>query len=435
MGVLKRPIIRTTDGKAMPAAKLGSRLLLVVLLLAAVLLSFAGYRSSRTRSSAKHGGSVSGLAASGWPSHRADAQNTGLGSGSGAVGRIKWVFHTGSVIASTPVVGRDGTVYVWSCDGNLYAVDSASGTEKWRAATEKPSAIHYDTPSPAVLDDGTVVIGAPDGNVYAFDGVTGDERWRFGAGAEIRSSPGVGVDGTLYMATWETPTVSWWNRLRFVAFNKYPLGGRLYALHPRTGRKLWEVRELGQMQSSPAIGHDGTVYVGSNMRGVVAIDGKSGNIRWEALNSAGTPAVGTDGTVYVDGRDACVYALDGATGAVVWRAQTGGQILSPLAIGPNGLVYVGSSKGKLFAFDARTGAPEWTLEAGGEAMPTPVLSSDGTVYVHAFRGGVGQLLAVDGGSGTIDWQIPKGGGSVNAAIADDGTLYIGSWDGGLYAIE
>jgi len=50
--------------------------------------------------------------------------------------------------------------------------------------------------------------------------------------------------------------------------------------------------------------------------------------------------------------------------------------------------------------------------------------------------GAGQLLAVDGGSRAIEWQIPKGGGPGGAAaIADDGTLYVGSWEGDLYAIE
>src|SRR6185369_14708160 len=48
---------------------------------------------------------------------------------------LKWRFKTGGRVISSPaIVGN--TVYAGSADGKLYAVDLASGAEKWKFATK-----------------------------------------------------------------------------------------------------------------------------------------------------------------------------------------------------------------------------------------------------------------------------------------------------------
>jgi hypothetical protein len=44
----------------------------------------------------------------------------------------------------------------------------------------------------------------------------------------------------------------------------------------KSGTVLWELKTGGPVSSSPAIGSDGTIYVGSNARKLYAINGKSG---------------------------------------------------------------------------------------------------------------------------------------------------------------
>ena len=69
----------------------------------------------------------------------------------------------------------------------------------------------------------------------------------------------------------------------------------------KTGVKLWEF-ETGGEWSSPAIGSDGTVYVGSLDHKLYALTGKSGDKLWEfetGGNVYSSPAIGSDGTVYV----------------------------------------------------------------------------------------------------------------------------------------
>eukprot|EP01046_Picozoa_sp_COSAG06_P081803 COSAG06_NODE_28913_length_565_cov_1.886266_1_plen_103_part_10 len=45
-------------------------------------------------------------------------------------GALQWNYTTGSLVRSSPAVGADGTVYVGSDDGKLYAL-TAGGELKW----------------------------------------------------------------------------------------------------------------------------------------------------------------------------------------------------------------------------------------------------------------------------------------------------------------
>ena len=66
------------------------------------------------------------------------------------------------------------------------------------------------------------------------------------------------------------------------------------------------------MPSSPAIGSDGTVYVGSMDKKLYAINGKSGVKLWEFETEGyvgSSPAIGSDGTVYVGSNDKKLYAI------------------------------------------------------------------------------------------------------------------------------
>ena len=106
------------------------------------------------------------------------------------------------------------------------------------------------------------------------------------------------------------------------------------------------------MNSSPAIGSDGTVYVGSQDNKLYAINGKTGVKLWEFETGGfvrSSPAIGSDGKVYVGSWDLKLYALNGKTGEKLWEFATGSFVSSSPAIGSDGTVYVGSSDKKLYA--------------------------------------------------------------------------------------
>ena len=62
-----------------------------------------------------------------------------------------------------------------------------------------------------------------------------------------------------------------------------------------------------------------------------------------------SPAIGSDGTVYIGSNDYKLYAINGKTGVKLWEFETGFLVISSPAIGPDGTVYVGSWDKKLYA--------------------------------------------------------------------------------------
>ena len=60
-----------------------------------------------------------------------------------------------------------------------------------------------------------------------------------------------------------------------------------------------------------------------------------------------TPAVGKDGTVYFGSSDNNLYAVTPA-GKLKWSFPTKGGITNSPVLGPDGIVYVGSRDGNLY---------------------------------------------------------------------------------------
>ncbi len=108
--------------------------------------------------------------------------------------------------------------------------------------------------------------------------------------------------------------------------------------------------------SAPAIGADGTVYVG-NVDGLYALDGRGGQIKWSFPTTSdvvSAPAIGGDGSVAGDDAiffgtaDGTFYALN-QDGQLRFKVATQGKISSSPAIGPDGTVFVVSDDGQLYA--------------------------------------------------------------------------------------
>ena len=68
------------------------------------------------------------------------------------LGRKLWEFETGSAIESSPAIGANGTVYVGSDDGWLYAVNGSTGTKIWEFETGG-----WINSSPAIGANGTIL--------------------------------------------------------------------------------------------------------------------------------------------------------------------------------------------------------------------------------------------------------------------------------------
>jgi outer membrane protein assembly factor BamB/subtilisin family serine protease len=156
---------------------------------------------------------------------------------------------------------------------------------------------------------------------------------------------------------------------------------------------------------------------------------------------ASAPAIGTDGTVYIGtrmniGSPGKFAAYTGSDGTLIWTYQTvrGANIDSSPAIGADGTIYFGDDGGRLYALFPN-GAEKWQLPLGSAPVRSgPVLAPDGTVYVTA----AGNLYAVSR-EGTLKWRFTSGGNQNSSpTLARDGTIYFGAGGsavGGLYAVR
>ncbi len=91
---------------------------------------------------------------------------------------------------------------------------------------------------------------------------------------------------------------------------------------------------------------------------------KPGTVLWEfetGLYVLSSPAIGSDGTVYVGSDDRKLHAINGKSGVKLWEFKTGGSVLSSPAIGPDGTVYVGSNDYKLYAIKTDSKGPAKSL--------------------------------------------------------------------------
>jgi outer membrane protein assembly factor BamB len=283
--------------------------------------------------------------------------------------------------------------------------------------------------SAAIGADGTVYIGSGDQKVYALSGATGAPIWEFQAAGYFSTSPALGANGLLYIQD-STDTV--------------------YALDAATGAMQWQYSAdpKGGAPSSPAIGSDGTVYVGS-ANGLHAIDGGTGVIRWVFGAGADfmtyrSPAIGANGTLYAVGltQGSKVFAIDPSTGGQIWESPLLDYVDQSAVIGVDGTIYVGSnglsSSSTLYALDAANGAIKWTFGLGDSHRFKVAAASDGTVYVAAGMIGLpnGVLYAVDGGTGLMKWSyVSTESLDSLPALTSDGAIYVGSGEGPLYAID
>jgi len=307
----------------------------------------------------------------------------------------RWTFHTGAGTQSAPAIGADGTVYVATQDGQLWAV-SPEGRKKWVYNLRSQMEIHS---SPAIGGDGTVYFGSRDRHLYAVD-AAGKEKWDFATGAWVDSSPALARDGSIYFGSWDHT---------------------FYALGP-DGRKKWSFDAGAPVVSSPVITADGTICFGSHNGRFYALQ-PDGALRWQyaaggaILSSA---AVSREGVLYFTSVNGDLHAVN-ADGSPRWRLHTGSITRSSPVIAPDGALYLGvnrelwciSSEGKqiwgrgnesaieaapiayedlsvsyihgwgvLMSLD-RDRKPLWGFQIGGAIEPVPAVGTNGTIYICA----------------------------------------------------
>jgi eukaryotic-like serine/threonine-protein kinase len=331
--------------------------------------------------------------------------------------KVKWKFSTHGYFISSPVIAA-GTAYAGSTDGNLYAVDLISGAQKWKFKTEARI-----TSSPAVAQ-GMVYFGSYDGKFYAVDAAAGTLKWKFQTAGEHRFTA-KHIHGSLPEAEAMPDPFDFYLSSPTLSAGAVYFGsgdGNVYSLDAASGKLNWKYQTGDVVHASPAISN-GTLYVGSWDSYFYALDAATGKEKWrfktgedaDVHNQVGiqSSAAVADGIVYFGCRDSNFYALDAATGEKKWIFNNKGSwvITSPAVY--DGRVYFGTSDTKLFyAFESKAGGePLVSLKFTWPIFSSPAIAGD-TVY---FGSHDGILRAVDLKTGKVAWSFKTDGASQNLA--------------------
>ena len=234
-------------------------------------------------------------------------------------GAVRWMVANPEPIWASPALAADGSIY-FAGGRHLHSVDP-HGRMRWSHEIDERA---FFISSPAVAADGSIYVGGKDGVLYGFTSA-GTLRWSFATGGIIHSSPSIGQDGTVYVASIGSSE------------------GRLHAVDANGNARWSLVMPVRLVSSSPSVAPDGTIYVVAD--GVTAVD-PSGRIRWNSAEGcsgdASTPVLGADGGIYMSGclqgfAGSAIYALD-AQGRLRWDYRAGGSSLGSVAIGVDGRI-------------------------------------------------------------------------------------------------
>lgn len=378
------------------------------------------------------------LANTPWPTFQHDLRRTGQSALNGPSTnqvQMKWMYRGANRIQTSPTIGSDGTVYIGTGRIPLCAVNAADGTQKWctNDSTGMQGGDAFIS-SPTVGKIGAqdrIYIGARDNKLWAV-AADGSVQWRFKIklDGDIYATPAIDpLDNTIYMSCGCLSA------------------GIVHALTPNPPTSEGELRwkfQVGKSTraSSPALGADGTLYIGTIdgllhalTPGPTAATRKWNPSKVGSMNRNSSPAIGASGTVYI-GTYTGLVAVDPANGNKIWTFPTEGRVDSSAAIAANaaanGTLYVGTSLGVFYAVNP-DGTQKWKVTGfDGPFLSSPAVGANGIIYVPAGR----VVYALNPANGAKIWQFTTGGTIKwsSPAIGADRTLYVGSTDHNLYAL-
>jgi len=316
-------------------------------------------------------------------------------------------------------------------DDNRHDADGEEPKEEWRFGTGGPLSVWR----PAIGPDGTIYISDQNRTLFALNG-DGSIKWTYNLFDANDYMPGVDpVSGTIYTDA---------------------AGNKVVALNP-DGTTKWEFIMDSDVDSTPVVGPDGTVYFGTDddAFALFAVN-PNGTEKWRFTTGNqidNVPALNSDASVvYFVSNDNNLYAVNTSDGTERWRfpiLTEPNEVNSSPTVNPaDGTIYVGSDDHKVYALNptARTAglpfpqAGEWAFTTGGEVEPsaaiddggTPGDKSDDTIYI----GSDDHYFYAIRANGTQKWRYQTNGEIVSSAVVDlDRTVYVGSDDGRVYAFN
>lgn len=250
-----------------------------------------------------------------------------------------------------------------------------------------------------------------------------DVVWKHATGGPVTSSPALGADGSVAVGSHD---------------------GFVYVLDP-SGRLRSRHATGDLIFGSPAIDARGNVIIGSGDDHLYKLDVERDKLAWRVklgdcratrgvgpeasrCDVDGGPTVAADGTIYAGG--AGVFAL-GPDGGLKWHFATPRRIPVAPTIHPDGFILAGGHDDTLYAISFE-GEKLWDFRAGDDIESSAAVGDDGTIYFGSDDNKIYALTA----TGELLWSFVTGDDvRASPAIGRNGDVLVGSFDGLFYAIK
>lgn len=341
----------------------------------------------------------------------------------GGIG-IKWKYPLDSNSLVSPVRDLSGVVYIGTTSGSLYAISDSGnlGAEAWK----------YNSP------DGYSITGTPvldvsynricytssngvNSNLYALDLAPGNI-----------STPALRYSATFSNDIVGTPSIDP-NDIVYVGSKN----GYIYAYDIRNNNQEWNLQTPFSILSPIAIGNDNRIYYSAATTGFNVVNTSTGSgvpewyykndtINYNAIITNSIPLIDTSNNVYFGGSDSYLYSVNPSTHTFNWRYPVGGAITGMPIISNDNNIYFGASDGKVYDISGNGVAPVTSQPI----VPMYMLNPQHTGLSSYYGPPVEPLMKWRRNYNSSNLFV-----SPSMAIANDGTIYFGSNDGKIYAVN
>jgi outer membrane protein assembly factor BamB len=311
----------------------------------------------------------------------------------------------------------DGVVYFGDAGGQLHAVNSVDGSEKW-VRDYGPSGI---VAAPAVTERRMYV--ASERGIRCVSCQTGESVWSRELPKSFGECSPLLVGNAVFVGCGD---------------------GFVRAFHRKTGDQIWEADLISdrpaemkgfesqflrrgsvaaRMRSAASDGKTLFQPIYDQYR-IVALDCSNGQRRWTYGTRGWIPSHPTvaGDCVLFGAHDMYLHCINRLTGKLIWKFPGGDEVQAAPAVA-NGRVYFTSWNARLHCADLETGKPIWMHRMDSELegyrfFCAPIVTDD-TVYIGATNG---FLTAVDASTSNTRWAISVESNSEisSFALAADG---------------
>lgn len=291
----------------------------------------------------------------------------------------------GATFFAAPAFAGEDQLLVGSYSNDFYSFNPNNGSVNW--VFENNNRFIAD----ALVMENMIYAPNADGQVYALDASNqGQIVWIFSPNEKLGDNKPI----------WASPVTD--GETLFVA----SMDSMLYAINLTNGKLRWQTDLDAAMVDGPALGQDGTLYVGTFAAEVIAVDKQNGSVKWRSQTQQwvwGCPSI-DETTLYVTDLSGTLYAYDTNNGKQLWQV-TGNGAATGAPLVHEGNIYFVTENGELYALN-QEGVIRWTRSVEEAALyGSPVLFGDLIVVKSAETN---TLLYAYDVNGQSQWQFtPK----------------------------